>query len=167
VDRGAFGREPRQIEQEQRASLGRFGDGDGPALELGELARDGQAEARPSEPAGSAALDLLEALEHELSLVRGDAGPTVCHLDANAIGPLGKRHADAPACRGELERVRKEVEDDALHLLDVDLGDDPGRCSYLQRDACLRGENLEMRCDPAHEAREVRPGVVDAHSTGL
>src|SRR5204863_9784119 len=63
----------RQVEGEDAARAGRADEADLAAEQLGELARDGQAEARAGVLARSRTIGLLERLEDDLLLVASDA----------------------------------------------------------------------------------------------
>ncbi len=92
-------------------------------MQLDELARDRQAEARAVVLARRARVHLGELAEHEVVVLRRDADPRVADFDhalVHAVVDVRERaNPDAPALRGEVDRVAEQVADDVRHLLPV------------------------------------------------
>src|SRR5690606_3108163 len=104
--------EERQREDEGRAAAELALDGDAPAVGLDDALGDGQ----PKPEADVARLlRAPEAIEDVRERVRRDAGPLVLHREADAAPRARGRDHDAPAGRGELQRVADEVRE---HLHD-------------------------------------------------
>ena len=125
----------RQVEREGAAEAGRAAQGQLAAQQLGQLAADGEAEARAAVLAAGAGVGLLEGLEHDLLLLDRDADAGVGDLEGHHRARLVERHVvGAPAglgrhdaqahaaLGGELQRVAEQVLQDLLQALGI--GDD-------------------------------------------
>jgi hypothetical protein len=116
ADGGALGGAQRQVDLEQRAAPGGLGDGDLAAVEVHEVARDGEAEAGAPLLAGGGAVGLAEPFEDEGAGGRRDAGAAVAHRKDGAVAFGPQRHGDAAAGGRELEGVGQQVEHHPLDL---------------------------------------------------
>src|SRR4051812_20853108 len=103
------GRSSGHGEPEGRAAERAVADGDAAAVSLGDALRDREAETRAARC--SPCFSLPVAIEDVGTLGRGDAGSAVADLEGDLAALRLDRHADAPAARGELERVGDEVVD--------------------------------------------------------
>ncbi len=135
-------------------------------MQLAELFRDREPEAAPGGAAGLV-VTLHEALEERGAQLGRDAGAAVGDLDAHASVARGDGAANDARDRGDLEGVGEQVEDDALDLVDVELGGHRFGRIDRQRDPSLGGEPFEVarRLDD-HLAR-VGSHVVDLELAGL
>ena len=116
----------RQLRRERAALVGDGHDLDRSAEEAGDLAADGQAEARAAVLAARRAVRLLEGLEDEKSFFASRSGST----ERTGVGddepdrpaafprPGLEGHGDG-ALRRELEGVREQVLQDLLEAIDV------------------------------------------------
>jgi hypothetical protein len=165
----AFGRVERDLDGEQGALLRRSPDGDAAAVEEDDVARDREPEAGASEPARAAAVELPEALEHELAMFGRDARPAVGHFDLQRRRPFALRHRTphASALGSELERVREEVRDDSLQHMRVELGLDHSVCTHHVSDVAVARVRLEVTGPQADHRGRVEPRVRELHLTGL
>src|ERR1051326_4943015 len=112
----------RQDQRERRAAAGRRLHVDAAVMELDEVPRQRQAEARAAAARAPAELRLVELVEDPLQVVGRDADPLVAHVDAHRVDAdrrrrlrhvrRGDRHR--AAIRRELHRVREQVEEDLL-----------------------------------------------------
>src|SRR5215469_8216507 len=118
----------RQGQPEHRPALHIAGHADVPADEPGVLQRDGQA--KPAARAGPRGIGLVEALEDQRKLLRGDARPAVGHLDAALDTVRAGPHPDVATA--VLDRVLYQVGQYSL---------DPARIGD-------QGERLPLHGDP-------------------
>src|SRR5437879_5100556 len=117
--RGRSARRPwsrRQRECERRAVAELTLDPDAPAVQLDELAREGEAKPGALVLLGVVRPDLPELLEHDLDVFAGDADAGVGHRHFHLAVQALRADLDAPALGRELHRVRQEVEEDLLDL---------------------------------------------------
>src|SRR5262249_58083089 len=104
-----------QSEMERRALVLTTLRPDAAAVELDELLADRQPETRASGAAGDRVIELLERLEEprQVVLANSDAGVGDAQPDGIRLGD----HADQDAAlRGELDRVRQQIEQDLIDL---------------------------------------------------
>ena len=108
----------------ERRALARFAfEPDASAVQLDELAREREAEARAFLLVRVVAADLAEFLEHRLLVLRRDADAGVADGDYEHLVRVAARDdVDAAAVGRELDRVGQQVEQDLLELALV--GDD-------------------------------------------
>src|SRR5439155_14996960 len=88
---------------------------DAPALSLDQAACDGEAQPGSSPRAGS--IRSPEALERALERLRRDALARVLDADADLLLERLDEHGDGAVGRCVPERVREQVEQNALHLV--------------------------------------------------
>src|SRR5262245_26906867 len=167
---------------------------DAAAVELDELLADRQPETRASGAAGDRVIELLERLEEprQVVLANSDAGVGDAQPDGVRLGDDADQHA---ALRGELDRIRQQIEQDLLDLrpvgrqrrqlerhvlLDLQLlaaGERGRRLDALVDQLVqidLLGQHLELARldtreveDPVDELQEVGAAVVDRADVGL
>jgi len=101
------------------AFAGTFGR-DGAAVELDEMADDGEAEAETAVRSRARAVGLAEAVEHEGKELGGDALARVAHLEREVGVLLHQPHPDRPALGGELHRVADQVPHHLLQAVGID-----------------------------------------------
>ena len=139
-----------------------------PPSRLDELLHQRQADAGalPRPPLVGAA-QLPEAVEDEVEVVLGDADAGVADRDLVAGVAPRSRSAMRPA-RRELQRVREQVEHDALEHVDVDEG---LAAEVVELDLEVEAEPLdggsEVGGDAAHDVGHVGPHPVRLDRTGL
>src|SRR3989442_1330435 len=149
------------------AAAGGVAPPDRPAVQLGDLLRDGEPESRATERARRAAFRLPEAVEDQRAQLRRNAGAGVLHAERGAPAGDGQATAYGAACRGELERIREQVQEDALDLRGIELGPDLLRRLDREPDPALLAQAVEVPCDETHQPRQVDPGVARRHLAGL
>src|SRR6266478_1314054 len=112
--------EQRELDREDRA-LARSGTlrVDAPAVQLDDVAHDGQAEPEAPVGTGRRAVRLLEALEDARQELRPDALARVAHGDLDVRVEPFEHHLDAPALRRELDGIGEEIPRDLLQPLGV------------------------------------------------
>src|SRR5215467_4370483 len=183
-----------QSEMERRALVLTALRPDAAAVELDEFLADRQPEARAAGAAGDWIVELLERLEEPRQVVFADPDAGVGHTQPDGVR-LGHDTDQHPALRGELNRVRQQIEHDLLDLravrrqrrelerhvlLDLELL--AARQWHRRLDALvhqlvqvdLLGEHLELAGldareveDPVDELQEMRAAVVDRADVGL
>ena len=87
-------------------------------MQFRQLHSQGQSQACAPEPPGKAVIDLPEQFQRLADLISGHPDPRIPHPKAQAFSiGLGLRADLDPApWRGELDRVRQEIDKDLLEL---------------------------------------------------
>ena len=142
-------------------------DDDPPAVQLDELADQGQTDSGALVGAPFPALDAVEALEDARQLGLRDPDAGVLDLQDEALGLLPEPHRDLSPVR-ELERVRDEVRDDLLPHVAVD----PRRLRQRrtvdrQAHAQLVRRGLEHPGQLPREPRDIERRVPRMQASGL
>src|SRR5712692_10892103 len=100
----------------ERAALTHFAaHPDRSAVQLDELATERQAQAGPF-LLRRARPDLAELLEDDALIFRGDTNPGVPHRYLHTSVPRRRLNRDPTPFRGELDRIRQEIQQDLLDL---------------------------------------------------
>ena len=172
----------RQVQCEGAPLAGRALHADLAAQQAGDLPADRQPQARPAVHAAGPRVGLLERLEDDLQLVRGDADAGVADGKSHdAAGAAEHGVVDRPAVRGQLDPhvdatglgelagVRKQV---SQHLLESPgVGGDRGRQAGGQldreRQALGLGHRAERALDVFPEVRERVVRDFDRHRPRL
>ena len=144
----------RQVDHEQRAALGRVGQGDHAVVQRDEVAHDRQPEAGASGARGAARAAAV-ALEDRLAQPVVHAGAAVGDLDAQPLAGAGDGAAHRAPERRVLQRVGQQVGDDGEHLLLVHPRRQPRR--RLEHEALLAqlGDAGEALAARAHQTGDV------------
>ena len=151
---GARGRRTEKIEPRS----GAFSAADDAVVQVDDVARDREPEAGARHAAAALELDAVEALEHAVELVLGNADARVLDLEP----PLGALAARAqittvPALRRELERVADQVEHQLLEQVGIALDRaERGIDVRLEHDALARRLRAERRQEVGDERRAAR-----------
>src|SRR6185369_10150565 len=98
-----------QSEMERRALVLTALRPDAAAVELDELLADRQPEARAPGAARDRIVELLERLEQSRQIVLANTDAGVGHTQPDGVG-LGHDADQHPALRGELDRVRQQIQ---------------------------------------------------------
>src|SRR5262245_65796743 len=83
-----------------------------PAMGLGELPYEREAEAKAPMPAGHSSIFLSKPIEYVRQEIAGDPLARVRHHDLRRRLDSTKLDIDGPGLRSELDRVRQKVPDD-------------------------------------------------------
>jgi len=83
--------------------------GDAPAVQFDELARQREAESRPFLLVRVVAAHLAELFEHRLLILSRDTDAGIVHRYDDIIAVVARRHLDAAAVGGELHGVGQQV----------------------------------------------------------
>ncbi len=94
-------------------------NGDGGAVQLGQVS--GQRQADPQSPvrARGRAVPLAESIERVRQKIRRDSDPVVGDLKDGGVGLPRQPHVDVPPVRRELHRVRNQVGDNLLQAIGI------------------------------------------------
>src|SRR5262245_34146109 len=139
-----------QSEMEGRALVLTALRPDASAVELDEFLADRQPEARASGAAGDRIVELLKRLEQPRQVVLADPDPGVGDAQPDRVRVCDDADQH-PALRGELDRVREQIQQDLLDL----------RAIGRQRRQLERYVLLDLELLAARQRRRRLDGLVD------
>ena len=130
-------------------------------MQLDDLARQGQPDAGPAVAARLAHVHLEEPLEEPFGHVGWEARPVVLHHDPDGVAQVVERDGHVPAFGSELERVGEQIDEDALHPLQVAVHHAAARGDQLEIDALAQRERLHLIAEAAQVLDEVVLGHLE------
>ena len=136
-------------------------------MQAGQGAGDGEAQARARIGLGELALDLFEWLAEPPQRIRRDADAGIGDHENDRIRQHVAAHGDPAFVRGELHRVRQQVDEDLLDGAAV--GEDGNGASDIgiQRQALVLGAPGHHAQRLRQELRQVELLHVELHAAGL
>ena len=93
-------------------------------LQLQELFDDGKSQARPPEASGRTFFSLSEGFEDGLTHLQGHSGPVILDTEASVSLFRTEPGTDPAAIRHKFESIRKQIQENTLYLLSIDLSGD-------------------------------------------
>ena len=160
-------RPTRQREPEPGPAARARGVADRSAAQLGQLAREGQPDARALVRPVVVACHLKQAVEHSLARVLGDAGAGVLDLDADDRLVLDQPHRGSAPRGRELQRVVDEVAEDLVEDVRIEPDHPDGRRRQGQGHAPLGREALEAGDRPGDLRPQLHPARAQDDLAGL